>query len=262
MKYDITLEDKQTMERDMQTDRTLKHLKNLSFYKFTIGDVLVREEKYNNHDGKCEWKVRMADTNLAYKYVYVFENELGVGYIRRLSVNGRKFVERPMCITEFDPDQTRFSLDPEYADHMLLSAEDEEFDTKTRYADAKKKREQIHRKNKKIAVSLLDEAAAVAWMNTLKVGDQIWYGYSIGNIYKDPYSVTEINLQPPPASPTPAPPSNPFGYNYGYYAPQFSPHIKISAQSNSAYSSSLYANNLTRYYVFTQRPTFFDEVIN
>src|SRR5690349_10099313 len=150
MKYDVTQEDRDTMARDMKTDRTLKHIANLSFYKFSVGDVLVREEKYHDYkNDKIEWKVRTDNNNIPYKYVYVFENELEVGYIRRLSVNGQKFVERPMCITGFDPLQTRFALDPEYADHMLLAVEGEEFDTKSRYAEAKKKREKIHRANKK-----------------------------------------------------------------------------------------------------------------
>ncbi len=263
MKYEITQEDKDTMAFDMQHNRTLKYIRDLSYYKFTIGDVLIREEKYHNYQtSTSEWKPKIASCDLPYKYVYVFENELGVGYIRRLSVNGRKFVEKPVCVTEFDPDQTRFTLDPEYADHMLLAGEDDEFDAKTRYAEAKKKREQIHRKNKKLAIQLPDEAAAIAWMQTLKVGDQLWWGHSIGSIHKDAYYVTEINLKTPPGT-SPAP-GNPFGYSYGYN--QFSPHIKVSTSApgsnGGGYANSLHASSMSRYYVFTQRPIFFDEIIN
>lgn len=264
MKYDITQEDRDIMERDMRTDRTLKHLRNLSFYKFSIGDVLIREEKHRNYkNGTSEWKVRTADCNLPYKYVYVFENELGVGYIRRLSVNGSKFVERAMCVTEFDPDQTRFSLDPEYADHMLLAEEQDEFDTKSRYAEAKKKREQINRKNKKLAIPMPDEAAVITWMQNLKVGDQIWWGHSISGLYKDAYYVHEINLHAPRTNNTPSASHNPFGWNF---TSKFEPHIKVSTAPpntlSSAYASTLYSNNLMSYYVFNQRPLFFDEIIN
>jgi len=267
MKYEITQEDKDVMLRDMQSDRTLKHLRNLSFYKFTIGDVLIREEKYHNYQAdKSEWKVKMASDNLAYKYVYVFENDLGVGYIRRLSVNGRKFVETPLCVTQFDPDETRFSLDPEYADHMLLASEDEEFDTKSRYDEAKKKREQINRKNKKIAISIPDEAAALAWMATLKVGDQLWYGWSIGGIEEKPYFVHEIVLVEPPASPKPN--SSPFSNFWNPPAP-FQPYFTMSnAPPNTTpgnskpYTSTMRANSLVRSYIFNQRPTFFKEVIS
>lgn len=256
MKYEVTAEDRQIMESDLATDRTLKHLKNISFYKFSVGDVLIREEKcstWNGNDTKFEWRVRTAECDLPYKYVYVFENELGVGYIRRLSVNGRKFVERPICVTEFDPDQTRFILDPDYADHMLLAGENDEFDAKTRYAEIKKKREQIHRKNKKIAVSLPDEAATIKWIKTLKVGDKFWYGHSIGNIHKEPYTIQEIVLTEPSGYNTP--------YRYGAHQPHFTPYIKAT-MTNSVHASSFYADTLIRYYVFMQRPTFMDEVIN
>jgi hypothetical protein len=248
MKYDITQEDRDTILHDMQNDRTLKHLRNLSFYKFSIGDVLIKEEKYSKHDGTntYEWKTSIAGCDLPYKYVYVFENELGVGYIRRLSVNGRKFVERPVCVTEFDPDQTRFVLDPEYADHMLLSSEDEAFDTKSRYDTLKKKREQIHRKNKKLRVQIADDAQAAAWMRTLKVGDQLWWGYSISNIYKEAYYVQSVDC------------------GLGMVDARCS--VKLTnvpgGGSQAAYGSTIYANNLTRYSVFMQKPTFVEDVIN
>lgn len=267
MKYEITQEDKDVMLRDMQTDRTLKHLRNLSFYKFTVGDVLVREEKYRNYQatGKSEWKIRMASDNLAYKYVYVFENDLGVGYIRRLSVNGRKFVETPLCVTQFDPDETRFTLDPEYADHMLLASEDEEFDIKTRYAEAKKRREQVNRKNKKIAIQMPDEATAVAWMKTLKIGDEIWYGYQIGSIEEKPYYIHEVVLtEPQLKAQGPAYPSF-------LGTPTFRPYIKMSqsppggnggSSAFTPYVNTMYVDSLMRGNVFTQRPTFLKEIIN
>jgi hypothetical protein len=245
MKYEVTQDDQDIMARDLAQDRTLKHLRNLSFYKFSIGDVLIREEKYSKYDGtgSFEWKVSKASCDLPYKYVYVFENELGVGYIRRLSVNGRKFVDRPICITEFDPDQTKFSLDPEYADHMLLANEDDNFDTKSRYDEIKKKREQIHRQNKKIRIPLNDEAQVLAWMKTLKIGDQLWWGYSISHIYKDTYFVQGIDIKPSPSNCS----------------------IRVGTTpvvGNGGYANNLYTNNLIRYYVFSQRPTFIDEVIN
>lgn len=262
MKYEITPEDRQVMEYDLKTDRVLKHLKNLSFYKFSIGDVLIREEKYRNYgnaDTLFEWKTKLADCGLPNKYVYVFENELGIGYIRRLSVNGRKYVDKPICVTEFDPDQTRFALDPEYADHMLLSSEDDEFDVKSRYDEIKKKREQIHRKNKKIRLDLQNETQAVEWMKTLKVGDQFWWGHSISNIYKEPYFIHEINLQTGIQSTA-----------FGSYYSNNRPHIRVSttapntntASGFSSHGSVIYATSIPSYLFFNQRPSFVEEIIN
>lgn len=247
MKYEITKDDKAIMQYDMHNDRTLKHIRNLSFYKFSIGDVLVREEKYRkagSAEVEYEWKVKMADCGIANKYVYVFENELGVGYIRRISVNGRKFVDKATCVTEFDPDQTRFVLDPEYADHMLLADADAEFDAKSRYDEIKKKREKINRQNKKLRIPLETRELALAWVKTLKVGDQIWWGYNISNLYKEPYFIKEIK----------------WGYN------KFDLHqveIKVSTNMNpGTYAYTLYGSSLTSYNILTSRPTFVEEIIN
>lgn len=251
MKYEITPEDRRLMEYDLDNDRTLKYLRNLTHYKFSVGDVLVRENLIYS-DGEKKWKLELGSGNIPHKYVYLFENDLKVGYIRRLSINGRKFVEQARCVTEFDPDNTRFKLDPEYADHMLLAGEDDEFDASSRYDIMKRRREAINRRNKKIAVPMADEAAARAWIKTLKVGDQIWYGYSIGSIYKTPYTVDQINLYPNST------PRNPHNLYSGWNQPQ--DHIIIK-QSGSNYGSNLYVSSLPRYYVFMQRPEFLDEVI-
>jgi hypothetical protein len=255
------------MARDMSTDKTLKHLRDMSFYKFAIGDVLVKQEKVHKWDqgnDVYEWKTSIAACGLPYKYVYLFENELNIGYIRRLSVNGRKFVDTPLCVTEFDPDYIRFELDPEYADHMLLSEEEDKFDTKSRYDAIKRRREQVNRKNKKMAVSLPDVAAAVDWMSKLKVGDQIWYGHGITNIHKDPYFIHEINLVEPPDWK-----AQQAKLGYGSWSHQvFEPYLKISTQAPNGsnmptgYNNSLSANSLTSYVVFAQRPTFVEEIIN
>jgi hypothetical protein len=250
VKYEITQEDKQIVERDMKTDRVLKHLRNLSFYKFSVGDVLVRENRVHSNEDKEVWKIELGSGDIPHKYVYVFENELKVGYIRRLSVTGRKFVERPMCVTEFDPDYTRFKLDPEYADHMLLLGEEEVFDASLRYDTHKKRREALYRRNKKIAIQIPDVNAAIAWFKTLKIGDQIWWGYSINNVYKEPYFVEEINMHSAPMKFTL------FG------AQESTENIKISTRQNTSYSSYMYATSIPRYYVFAQRPQFLDEIVD
>lgn len=250
MKYDITPQDLAIMEQDLKNDRVLKHLRNLSYYKFSVGDVLIRENKVQAFGtNETTWKVELGSGDIPHKYVYVFENELKVGYIRRLSVNGRKFVERSICVTELDPDYTRFKLDPEYADHMLLAGEDAEFDASSRYDELKARREATHRRNKKLKIPMPDVEAAIAWMKTLKVGDQVWWGHSINNLHKEPYFVDQINLYPPNTSLTP-------------WGNQPQDHIKVSTRANPNYSSHIYATSLPFYYVFTQRPHFLDEVVS
>jgi hypothetical protein len=234
MKYQITPEDQTIMDRDMQSNRTLKHLKNKSIYKFSVGDVLLREDKYG-----ADWKVQLADCGLPYKYVYVFENELSIGYIRRLSINGSKFVGAPTCVLEFDPTYTRFQPDPEYADHILLGSEDEEFDAQTRYLNLKKKREQINRKNKKARIQMNCLEDAIAWMKSLKVGDTFYYGNSIGHIHKDVYYVTKVDIDIDPNR----------------------CNIMYSVNPNfQGYRMNAY--NAQHYSIFKDKPFYADEIVN
>lgn len=253
MKYEITQEDKDIMERDMNTDRTLKHLKNISFYKFSIGDVLIREERYRNYDKVhgtgfgYEWKTVKASCGLNNKYVYVFENDLGIGYIRRMSVNGRKLVDQPLCVTQFDPDQTRFGLDPEYADHMLLASEEDEFDAKTRYDTLKKKREQVKRMNAKLRLMTGgDELSTIAWMQSLKVGDTLWWGYSLSSIRKEPFVVKDVSKL-----------NNSWNYNGTTWTLQL-----VDANNTGGYPSTFQSNSLSNHCFFTTRPHFADEVLD
>jgi hypothetical protein len=244
MKYDITQDDKDIMEFDFKHDRTLKHLRNLSFYKFSIGDVLIREEKYRT-DGKDQWRVKVADCGLPNKYLYAYENSLGVGYIRRLSINGRKFVDKATCVTQFDPDQTRFVLDPEYADHMLLASENDDFDAKSRYDDIKKKKEKVNRQNKKMRTTFVDEAAVKNWMKTLKRGDQFWFSHSLSRISKNPYVIDAIHLDIRRQS----------LWNN-------TETISYVSVTGGNYNTQLYPSSFITGYLFLSRPTFADEVIS
>lgn len=233
MKYEISADDIKIMQQDMETNRTLKHLENMSFYKFSVGDVLVREDKF--HLG---WKASLAGCGLPYKYVYVFENKLGVGYIRRLSVNGKKFVDVPICVLNFDPAKTRFSLDPEYADHILLSPDEADFDAKSRYAEIKKRRERIHRKNKKARLYFSDAQACNEWLKSLNIGDKLWRGSNLGNIGKEPMHVHKVYVDKNPDLSWLQVLSSPNGYPYKQ-------NVKQLMGSN----------------IFTSRPFFLDEEI-
>ena len=249
MKYEITQADKDIMARDLQTDRTLKYLNNLTFYKFNIGDVLIREEKHRDysHPGNFIWKTVTAACGLNCKYVYIYENELGIGYIRRISVNGRKFVDNPMCVTSFDPDQTKFILDPEYADHMLFASENDEFDTKSRYDAIKKKRERIVRLNQKLAIKIdKGEAAAIEWMKKLKPGDQLWFGYGFSGIKKDPVVVKSVQQ---------------VSHNWNNFKNTYQLEC-VDPNNPNGYPSTFQSNNLDSYCFFTTRPHFVDEVID
>jgi hypothetical protein len=232
--YVKTIEDENIEKQDMATNRTLKHLQDLNYYKFSVGDVLVREERRGD-----KWVLYMAQCGLPYKYVYVFENALGVGYIRRMSVEGNRFVESPMCVVNFDPADTRFRVDPSYADHLLLQP-DVEFDFQTDYKEAKKRRNAMHRANNNLQEKMSTDAEVVSFIKRLKAGDQLWTGWSHRNIYKDPRVVAAVhvdNLRPE------------------------SSYIELASQWGGSRSDRIDFEQVRTTRWWTSRPQFFEELL-
>jgi len=239
MKYEKTAEDIKIEETDLKTNRTLKHLRHVNFYKFSIGDVLIREEKWGTND----WRVKTASCGLPYKYVYVFENELGVGYIRRLSVKGDKFVDTSVCVVNFDPHETRFSLDPSYANHLLLASEDDELDLKSEYTDIKKKREAMHRKNMKLAEKITNFAEGLEFLKKMKVGDTFWWGWGIRSIRETPVTITNIIIK------------------LDGKQPEYECCIEYTSSPGSSYTQRLTIDSMIRGKVFLTKPLFMEEVL-
>jgi hypothetical protein len=188
MKYTKDADDIKIEQYDLQNNRTLKHLRDLSAFKFAIGDVLVRDEKRGD-----QWVVQAGNGGLPYKWVYIFENELGIGYFKCLSINGKRFIHNAICAVEFDPATTRFRLDPEYADHIMLGDANAEFDVISNHKALKKKREKMNHENDKLAADTSNVVAIAAWMMTLKPGDNLWRSYT-RQVEKEPHVVLSVKI--------------------------------------------------------------------
>lgn len=172
--YTVTDYDKRVMEYDFLYNKTLKFLRNRDQYKFNIGDFLIREDNV----GGNKWEVHTAKCGLPYRYVYLFENELGIGYVRRLSVRKEELVDSPICILNFDLDVTRFKLDPSYADSILLG---EKFNPVDDYKTARQKLLQVKKANDKIAIRTKNETEADSFAKSLHVGQTLWFQSPYGD---------------------------------------------------------------------------------
>lgn len=180
MKIELTKSDLKQVESDLRVNGVMRYLKHMDSLQFNIGDILIKQEiKRDSLSGKDVWsniKISHA-SDVNRKFVYVFENELGVGYVKQLKADGSGFSETGMmCMANVDHDHTRYVIDPDYADHLLLSDGEEGFD----YAEAHRvqalKREQIAVHNKSILENTKNGEAVVTLLGKLKVGDTIWLG--------------------------------------------------------------------------------------
>lgn len=191
MKLTKSKNDEKKEAKDLTDDPTLVFLANINSYKFNVGDVLIK--KILQWDDEGENKVLSVEVDkigAPIKYVYAFENKIGVGYIKKLKNDGKgPSKSNPMCITKVVQADQHLFLDPDYVEHLLLSA-DEEFKYNARYERLQAFREEAIKKNAAIAVEVYqkptnaDEAydennpeptkAFKAFWKALKIGDVIY----------------------------------------------------------------------------------------
>ena len=182
LKYEKTASDSAREKSDLERSPIMRFLKHQEYYKFNIGDILVKQRRFTHLDA---WKADVIPgVNSPKKFMYVFENELGIGYLKQLRVDGSGFTSDIICTANFDPDTVKFTLDPDFVDHMLIGGE--EFEYNSEYLNKKAFREEAIKKNTKLLVKTRNK-----WISSLKEGDVFWAGWSFDNLCDQKYKVKE-----------------------------------------------------------------------
>jgi hypothetical protein len=189
LKYIKTDDDIEREERDLHLNQTVRFVKYQEAFKFNIGDIVIMQYKCA---GGWRTKTTTGTTDVPVKFMYVFENEVGIGYIKQLRVNGGGFTTLMTCVADINPEDTRLILDPELVDHLLLSDKGEEFDYSIAHAQKMAFRKEAVEKNKKLLLDLSTPEARVKWFYSLKKGDIVWAGRDWDSIINDPQEVTDI----------------------------------------------------------------------
>jgi len=190
LEYIKTAEDIKREKRDLRDNQTVKFVKFQEAFKFNVGDIVIMQYKWS--DGSWKTKKTFGATEVPVKFMYVFENEVGIGYIKQLKVNGTGFTTLTTCVADIDPTTTRLILDPDLVDHLLLSDGDEEFDYSRAHSERMAFRKEAVEKNKKLLLDLSTPEARVKWFYSLKKGDVIWAGLDWDSIVNDPQEVVDI----------------------------------------------------------------------
>lgn len=195
--YQKTPEDIRREENDLKTNAIMRWLQNQEAFKFNPGDILIKKNKVHkwgvsHDDTQDEWTIETTSStvNAPKKYVYAFENKLGIGYIRQLKSNGDGYCGTLICVANFDPENTRFELDPDFVDHTLIG--DGEFAYNQEYLSKKKFRQDAMEANKKLLVKTSSEKGLREWFLGLKVGDEFWFGTTFDELVAHKYRVYGI----------------------------------------------------------------------
>jgi len=187
LKYTKTPDDINREKSDIARSPIMRFLKNQEHFKFNIGDIVVKQRKIF---GTNEWHTELIPgVKSPKKFMYVFENELGIGYMKQLRVDGTGFTSTLVCTANFDPDSVRFVLDPEFVDHVLLG--DEDFEHNKEYKNKKAFRDEAIKKNKKILVNTRKLKTRMDWISNLKIGDVFWVGDKFDDMVHNNFKVVE-----------------------------------------------------------------------
>jgi hypothetical protein len=170
MKPELSGADENWIRWHAQHNPVIKFIRNKNAISFQPGDILVKEELYGE-----EWKVVpvSAQSKVAKKYVFMYEDEYGVGYVKQLKADGGDYVHNIVCLASIDHDRIRFQVDPEYATHILINGEGT-YDASVEYKLVKERRETVRAENLKLARNKSRGQDVDGTFATFKVGDKFW----------------------------------------------------------------------------------------
>lgn len=159
--FQLSKQDLDEIAEMRKRNHLCKFLDNKERFRFTVGDILVK--RIQDWDDETRWNTEYVNeaTKMAKRYVYVYEDEHGVGFIRSLKVTDGQLGKQIYCMSDFVENETiRFEVDPEFTDSVLLG--DGSFDIKAM-------RQKVRDKQK--AVDALDKACRQELTNLKALND-------------------------------------------------------------------------------------------
>ena len=188
LKYEKTALDAHRERNDMAQNPIMLFLKHKEQFRFNVGDILVKEVNFNGNQEPENWQVEKNHIGSPQKFMYVFENELGIGYLKQLRVDGSGLTANLICTANFNPKTTRLKLDPDFVDHMMVG--EGEFCYNADYLRRSAFRKEAMKKNSKLLIRTVSVKEVCKWLKSLKVGDEFSLGATLDEMTKTRFKVT------------------------------------------------------------------------
>lgn len=176
IKRDLTDEEKRFIKNQQDTSPVVRYFKTKDQLNFTVGDYLIKLNKRGDGD-RWETETISHVSNQPKRFICIYEDEYGIKYIKPLTSMGKE-LPNIIQLTETS-DWTRYEIDPDFAEHIIINGDDNDFDFSDKRKKDKALRDQITKKNKKISKKIQTVIEADSFLTGLKVGDKIWFGHSI-----------------------------------------------------------------------------------
>lgn len=175
MKVELSDKDERQLKRAVENNPVRKYLLNRENVNFEIGDVLIKHiARYDaSSPNSQKWVTEpiSSENSMPQRYVFIFKDEFGIGYVKRLQVSTGKLGSDIFCFTDYDTSATKFEVDPEYAEQIFLDAE---FDIKRLHKESLEARKIISKMNRKNGLKLKTLKDANDFFNGVPVGGKFW----------------------------------------------------------------------------------------
>ncbi len=186
---ELTDEEKKFIKAQQDSSPVVKFFRTKNDINFSVGDFLIKVNRRNDEYGGHKWEPETISHVSAQpkRFVCIHEDEYGIKYLKPLTSMGKE-LPNVIQLTEAN-DWTRYVVDPEFAEHIILG-EESEFDFSEKRKQDKARRDAITKKNKKIAERIRFIEQADALIVSLKPGSKIWFDYTIpGAAESEPWEV-------------------------------------------------------------------------
>ncbi len=189
MKVQLTPAEQSQLDASVRDNQVRKWLAVRDTLKFEVGDVLLKMIPKWGEDGVWQPENIQSDTKMPQRYVYIFEDDQGIGYFKKLLLSDGSLGKELFRITDFDFERTRFQVDPEYAEHTLLDAE---FDIKELRKKALEGRKIATKMNRKMGKKFTTLKDMNEFFDQLNVGDTFYTTGDWTGRYQNQYKIDKI----------------------------------------------------------------------
>lgn len=192
MKVELTAAEQKELNNIMERNTVRQWYAQKENLKFEVGDILVKYIARYNYDTKGNlWELENITSGhkMPQRYVYIHEDEYGIGYLKHLKVSDGALGKEIFCLTDFNYKTTRFEVDPEYAERVLLDAK---FDIKELHKASLESKRIATRMNRKMGVKPKALSEFNAFFEKLKVGDDFYVTSDYTGSFTRKYTLTAI----------------------------------------------------------------------
>lgn len=198
MKYAPTAKDLERIKSFDDRHPVNLYLRHRENNKFKAGDILIKMKRHG-YGSNIKWVTETisSTTKLPVKYIFIYENEHGVGYVKRIKANGSSVCDEVICLADLDYNRMYFTVDPDFIDHIMLSGE-ADIDHGAEFKAKRKEQNRVNNLNRKFVQKFANEQESGDFLSKMQPGQDFWFGWSLREASQQCYTVLSVSLEQDP----------------------------------------------------------------